>query len=262
MTYNLYALPVIPIPNDSAKFTTTPLNSQLRRILSSESLLPMGGTVGFFCQHIYPQSNKGASGRSILQSLKGIDAAIFSTLQELGIAVHVRPVLEKNSEKEDVCEDYEMEEEDSDSRVSDDLDDHENDATTDGSNVARSTAPKSQLQRDIAKFENARASALRALQPRMQASQSNTDAFDLTYLDVHSCEVMMNMKFPNFHERLKFVVSQRSIKELPEFKIKGPDDADRIGFEFGEPDMINQQTETTEDKDEVRYEECLSVDGN
>lgn len=57
----------------------------------------VGGTLGFFCQHQYAHSQE--SGRkSIPMALKGVDPAIYSVSQALGLTVGIHPIVKNKSQ--------------------------------------------------------------------------------------------------------------------------------------------------------------------
>lgn len=53
----------------------------------------IGGRLGFYCHHLYAHNNDQSEGL-MPYALKGIDVAIFSVFQKLGLDVSVLPVLQ------------------------------------------------------------------------------------------------------------------------------------------------------------------------
>lgn len=53
----------------------------------------VGGVIGFYCAHLYAHNTEGAD---VLMpyALKGIDMALFSTFQSLGLSVKACPVMD------------------------------------------------------------------------------------------------------------------------------------------------------------------------
>jgi hypothetical protein len=55
--------------------------------------MSLGGVLGVFCSHPYPHASLAAAS-SFPKALRGIDMALFSVLQSLGLKVKVLPILE------------------------------------------------------------------------------------------------------------------------------------------------------------------------
>lgn len=82
-------LPTIPRVLNPASL---PLHTELSAVLSTPAFLRNGGVLAFHCDHAYATSTKPRASRQHLPSaLKGIDAAVFSVLQNLNLRVEVRP---------------------------------------------------------------------------------------------------------------------------------------------------------------------------
>lgn len=80
---------------------------------SSHSLTLQGGTIGFYCTHMYAHNNK-ATEKLMPFALKGIDVVIFSVFLKLGLKVRVLPVLQDDSVEEYSDEEMTYDSDDSD----------------------------------------------------------------------------------------------------------------------------------------------------
>ncbi|RFU25895.1 hypothetical protein B7463_g10442, partial [Scytalidium lignicola] len=97
LTYNLYAAPrrvEVEGKTESMDISRLPLYSAVREAVTNPLFMPNGGLLGFYCCHSYPHSTKSPAGAPLFPSvLKGVDLCLYSVLQELGLEVQVRPVL-------------------------------------------------------------------------------------------------------------------------------------------------------------------------
>lgn len=87
LTYNLYQPPA-SASKPAIKHDLTPFGVQLSSALDSAAFLPNGGKLGFALAHLYPHTSKHFD----TAMLKGIDAAILATAQQLKLQARVEPV--------------------------------------------------------------------------------------------------------------------------------------------------------------------------
>jgi len=90
LTYNLYVSDatqqVIPsLPSSSATHNELKLKQALSDLLDEDTFLPEGGTIGFGLLHKYPVSKTKESLQSVLNCLKGSDAAVRRVCAALGL---------------------------------------------------------------------------------------------------------------------------------------------------------------------------------
>ncbi|KAG6997703.1 hypothetical protein G7Y79_00038g074620 [Physcia stellaris] len=71
--------------------TSLPLYQIMRDFVLAPSIMPRGGTIGFFCTHPYAHNNKDSSDW-LPASMKGTDMAIYQVLSALGLQPIVRPI--------------------------------------------------------------------------------------------------------------------------------------------------------------------------
>jgi hypothetical protein len=74
-------------PSNKAEFKST-----LSRLLSDSEFLPQGGRLGFGLQHQYPVDSKTGSVEGLLDCLKGSDAFIRRTCQELSLEASLQVI--------------------------------------------------------------------------------------------------------------------------------------------------------------------------
>jgi hypothetical protein len=93
LTYNLYVsdatqakatLKILPKP-DTVMLNELNLKQALSKLLEETTFLPEGGTIGFGLLHKYPVSKTEGSLASVLNCLKGSDAAIRRVCASLGL---------------------------------------------------------------------------------------------------------------------------------------------------------------------------------
>lgn len=70
-----------------------PLYSSVREMLESPAFMKSGGVLGFYCTHKYAHTD-GTANERLPHALKGIDVVMFTIFRALGLAVHVRPILD------------------------------------------------------------------------------------------------------------------------------------------------------------------------
>jgi hypothetical protein len=94
LTYNLYVYdasqqqdipPSVPSNSDSGMLNEFNLKQTLSDLLDEKAFLPEGGTIGFGLLHKYPVSKAKGSLESVLNCLKGSDAAIRRVCSSLGL---------------------------------------------------------------------------------------------------------------------------------------------------------------------------------
>lgn len=103
LTYNLSlevfdSIPRAPI----LRVATLPLFAEIHGMLSNPGFMRTGGVIGFYTDHQYQYADKNEP-RSLPGALKGVDAALYTIFEALGVAVAVRPLRlrgdKKNSDK-------------------------------------------------------------------------------------------------------------------------------------------------------------------
>jgi hypothetical protein len=71
--------------------TQLPLYRHLERLLNDDTFLIQGGYAGFYTTHFYPHT---VSSATTVDTLKGLDMAVWQAFQAHGCGVYIRPVLE------------------------------------------------------------------------------------------------------------------------------------------------------------------------
>lgn len=104
LTYNLYVsdvtqkqdIPSVPSNPDSVIHNEYDLKQALSDLLNEETFLPEGGTIGFGLLHKYPVSKADGSLASVLNCLKGSDAAIQRVCSSLGLVLKPKVLYKEN----------------------------------------------------------------------------------------------------------------------------------------------------------------------
>lgn len=113
LTYNLYYSSIGRLAQPVSTTHHLPLYHVVREMLQESAFMKngnnvgvsyecsslttiVGGTLGFFCHHQYAHSQE--SGRkSIPMAFKGVDLAIYSVFQALGLTVGIHPIVKNKS---------------------------------------------------------------------------------------------------------------------------------------------------------------------
>ncbi|TVY40821.1 hypothetical protein LOCC1_G004633 [Lachnellula occidentalis] len=105
LTYNLYCVENVGgvmQSHPTADASSFPLMQSAKDLLADDNFMRQGGTVGFYCAHMYAHNNK-TSEKLMPFALKGIDVAIFTAFRNLGLQLSVLPVLQDaSSDDEDI----------------------------------------------------------------------------------------------------------------------------------------------------------------
>ncbi|KAH7360852.1 hypothetical protein BKA65DRAFT_547562 [Rhexocercosporidium sp. MPI-PUGE-AT-0058] len=103
LTYNLYVseqVGSILQRSPTADPWLYPLFEGAKKMLEIPGFMSKGGTLGFYCAHQYAHTRK-ATDQLMPYALKGIDAVLFAVFSNLGVKVHVRPVLDNDAWSEE-----------------------------------------------------------------------------------------------------------------------------------------------------------------
>ena len=98
LTYNLYVFDeaqqkeIPTVPSDSVVFNELNLKQSLLDLLDEQTFLPEGGTIGFGLLHKYPVSKTKGTLNSVLNCLKGSDAAIRRVCASLGLELKAKVI--------------------------------------------------------------------------------------------------------------------------------------------------------------------------
>ena len=96
LTYNLYVSTqqeeIPTVPSDSVVFNELNLKQALLDLLDEQTFLPEGGTIGFGLLHKYPVSKTKGTLNSVLNCLKGSDAAIRRVCASLGLELKAKVI--------------------------------------------------------------------------------------------------------------------------------------------------------------------------
>lgn len=71
-----------------------PLYADFRRLLNNPTILPDGGLIGLYCQHVYPRQRNRTS-KDVSACLKGVDQALFFVLERLDLEVTLHFVIDR-----------------------------------------------------------------------------------------------------------------------------------------------------------------------
>ena len=103
LTYNLYSIPSGPNPQTTT-LTVTPdpgasdsFQMALRGLLKSPEFFPKGGSLGFGLAHLYPVTFDTVL-EGLIQHLKGEDAHIYRTCQELQLKPALRMIYDNRDD--------------------------------------------------------------------------------------------------------------------------------------------------------------------
>jgi hypothetical protein len=105
LTYNLYVSDDIQqqgipsVPSNSVMINEITLKQALSDLLVEQTFLPEGGTIGFGLLHMYPVSKTEGSLQSVVNCLKGSDAAIYRVCTSLGLELKPKVIYEDSSEE-------------------------------------------------------------------------------------------------------------------------------------------------------------------
>ncbi|KAH8810964.1 hypothetical protein F5884DRAFT_749366 [Xylogone sp. PMI_703] len=120
LTYNLYAVRGagrLTGVSPTLDPTQLPLFQAIKNIVGQDPFNGQGGTLGFWCSHAYAYNNKSEA--PMPDTLKGIDAVLWESLQSLKLHPRIAPVLTRD-DMEDLQDYYEYYERDDDSDTDED----------------------------------------------------------------------------------------------------------------------------------------------
>jgi hypothetical protein len=104
LTYQLYVSEhlsgILHIQFPTADPKLYPLFPSISSMLSSSAFMKNGGILPFHCAHQYAHTD-GTANQRLPHALKGIYVVLFTIFRTIGLAVHVRPILDKEFSEDD-----------------------------------------------------------------------------------------------------------------------------------------------------------------